>query len=148
MSSGSANDSLEELLKARTEADMQTVQMKQWFISAISASEENKSSVAMPQMSFRVRAADSPNVRKQPTTTSRIVGHASPGGEYEVLDLSPGVWFRIRLENGNTGWISSKLGSLTQLHFFFEEETNEPAPADPPADPENAPSDDSGPGEG
>ena len=42
--------------------------------------------------------------------------------EYEVLEVFPGLWFRIRLENGKEGWISSKLGILTELQFPFEEE--------------------------
>ena len=104
-------------------------------------------------LKLTIRGNDSPNVRKQPSTSGKVVGHASPSAEYEVLDVSPGAWFLIRLENGNTGWVSSKMGSLSGLQFDFEAEPAAEAPAETPAeapstDPDSSESPDSYEGDG
>ena len=112
---------LEELQAAQTSFDSRIYQMKQWFVSSIAASAENQPG-GIVSMRFTVRSSDNPNVRSEPAASGRIIGHASASAEYEVLDVSPGLWFRIRLENGKTGWISSKLGTITELVFPFETE--------------------------
>ena len=110
----------------------------------MAAESEADASVAMPKIRFRIQTADRPNVRKQPTTSARVIGHATSGGEYDVLSLSSGLWFQIRLENGNIGWISSKQGTVTQLLFPFEEDNAESVSeelktAEPVSEPESEP---------
>ena len=103
--------------------------MKQWFVGTISgASSDSLSSPAggTVTLRFRIRSADNPNVRSEPGTSGKIIGHASASAEYEILDVSPGIWFKIRLENGRIGWISSKLGLVTELSFPFETEPEVP----------------------
>ena len=109
----------EQLLSLQSVFDSQKLQMKQWFIEKIAGSKEDASSGGFT-MRFRIRSSDSPNVRSEPGTSGKVVGHASAAAEYEVLDVSPGVWLKIRLENGKTGWISSKMGTLSDLQFSFE----------------------------
>ena len=72
-------------------------------------------------------------MRKQPSTSGKVIGHAALSAEYEVLDISPGAWFLIRLENGNTGWVSSKVGTLSDLQFDFEDVPEPEAPTGTPA---------------
>ena len=71
---------------------------------------------------FKIRDADSPNVRREPGTHGKIVGHAPASAEFDVLDIAPGLWYLIRLNNGKTGWISSRMGTVTDLHFEFNTE--------------------------
>ena len=103
-----------------------TAFLKRWFISSVSGSSDDFSSPVTDEeahsvlLHFKVRSHDNPNVRKDPGTSGRIIGHALASREYEVLDISPGMWFMIRLENGKTGWISSKMGAITDFSFSFE----------------------------
>ena len=112
---------MEELLSAQTTFDSQKLQMKQWFIETIAgASSGSNAASGTFTARFRIRSTDNPNVRTGPAATGKIVGHALASREYEVLDIAPGVWLKIRLENGKTGWISSKMGTLSDLEFSFE----------------------------
>ena len=115
---------MEKLMAAQTAFDNRVYQMKQWFINSIAASSESQSDASEAQVSMRftVHASDNPNVRSEPGTSGKIIGHAAASAEYKILDVSPGLWFRIRLENGKTGWVSSKLGTVTELVFPFETE--------------------------
>ena len=87
---------------------------------AAASSGDQSSSAAGVSMRFKVRATDNPNVRSEPGTSGKVVGHATASAEYDVLDVSPGIWLRIRMENGRYGWISSRMGTLSDLHFAFE----------------------------
>ena len=117
----SLNARMETLLSAQAAFDSQKTLMKQWFIETIAGASAG-SHVAQDSFSmrFRVRAEDRPNVRSEPGTSGKVVGHASSSVEYEVIDVYPGVWLKIRLENGKVGWISSKMGTLSDLKFSFE----------------------------
>ena len=68
---------------------------------------------------FKVRSKDSPNVRSEPGTQGKSIGHAPASSEYEVLDVSPGTWLKIRLPNGKVGWISSRMGTLVSMDFVY-----------------------------
>ena len=118
----------EELLDAQSSFESRINLMKQWFVKTIAASaseEESASSSDSVFMRFKIRPTDSPKVRNEPGTSGKVIGHAPASSEYEVLGVSPGVWLQIRLDNGKVGWISSKMGTLTELLFPFETE-NEP----------------------
>ena len=105
-----------------------TDQIKQWFLNTLSgsSSEAPDSSDGSEHfrtlLRFKVRDTDSPNVRREPGTQGKVIGHAPASAEFEVLDITPGLWYMIRLENGKTGWISSRMGSVTDLRFLFGSE--------------------------
>ena len=124
-------ESLETDMKAYNNRKLQ---MKQWFIDMLDAADntetDSSSNNSNVTLKMKIRGNDSPNVRKQPSISGKVVGHASPSAEYEVLDVFSGAWFQIRLENGNTGWISSKMGVISELQFDFETEDGTELPAE------------------
>ena len=98
--------------------------LQKWFIDSLSGSEDKRNTESGSgglhvSLRFQVRAQDSPKVRKEPGTGGTVIGHAPASSEYEVLDISPGLWFMIRLNNGKTGWISSRMGSVNDFTFSF-----------------------------
>ena len=48
---------------------------------------------------------DSVNLRKGPGTSYKIIGTVRRGTSLKILDAN-GDWFRVRLEDGNTAWVS------------------------------------------
>jgi hypothetical protein len=46
-------------------------------------------------------------VRADATTSSAEVGRVSPGEKYDLLDEESG-WYKIKLENGEEGWVTSQ----------------------------------------
>jgi uncharacterized protein YgiM (DUF1202 family) len=48
------------------------------------------------------------NIRRDPSTSSDIVGHARRGERLTVAGDS-GDWLRIKLNDGSTGWVASQL---------------------------------------
>lgn len=54
---------------------------------------------------IRINSGNNPNVRSEPSADSEKVGVAKSDQVYELLDESNN-WYKIRLENGQTGWIS------------------------------------------
>ena len=75
---------------------------------------------------FRIRDTDSPNVHKNPAFSSRVIGHARASTEYEILDVSSNGWYQIQLENGKTGWVYPKVGTLNVVEFSFNRSSSEP----------------------
>ncbi len=56
------------------------------------------------------RATDNSNVRAAPTTTSPKIGYLRSGKEVEVTgSAAGGNWHRVRLQNGQTGFVFAKL---------------------------------------
>ena len=56
-----------------------------------------------------IRRQGNVNVRQQPEYSSPKIGTATAGRKYPLLDTAENGWYRIRLENGVEGYISSKL---------------------------------------
>jgi curli biogenesis system outer membrane secretion channel CsgG len=48
---------------------------------------------------------DSVNLRKGPGTSHKVVGNVKKGTFLKILEAN-GDWFRVRLEDGSTGWVS------------------------------------------
>lgn len=57
----------------------------------------------------RIRQSGNVNVRQEPQYDSVKVGTATAGKRYPLVDTAENGWYRIRLENGVEGYISSKL---------------------------------------
>ena len=119
---------LSSLQSSQENFEQQKQFMKQWFIYSIASdfTGDQSDQAEGVTMQFKIRSSDNPNVRSEPGTAGKIIGHAAASSEYTVLDISPGLWFKIRLENGKTGWISSKMGILSELRFPFESESTTP----------------------
>ena len=62
----------------------------------------------------RIIHSGSVNVRKQSNADSQKVGTAKAGSFYEYIDTSSNGWYKIRLENGEEGWISGKMGEVVE----------------------------------
>lgn len=58
-----------------------------------------------PTVSVKVQGA---NLRQQATADSKVVGSAARGERLHVVDRS-GSWFRVRTDEGETGWIYADL---------------------------------------
>ncbi len=54
-------------------------------------------------------------VRKDPTSSSEIVGQIKPGGKFELLEEKIELgWYKIEFEPSRTGWISSEFAKKVQ----------------------------------
>lgn len=62
----------------------------------------------------RIRKSGDVNVRRKSTSESERIGSAKAGAEYPCLDVEENGWFKIQLENGDTGFISGKMAELIE----------------------------------
>lgn len=62
--------------------------------------------------SVRINIGSNPNVRTEPSTNSTIIGNVKSNHEYELISVSNNNWYKIRLENGQTGWISGAMATI------------------------------------
>lgn len=54
----------------------------------------------------KITSSNDLNVRSEPTSKSEKIGIAKPNHVYDLLSID-GKWYKIQLEDGVTGWISS-----------------------------------------
>ena len=59
----------------------------------------------------RINEGSNPNVRSKPGTDGKKVGTARSGKTYDLLDEKDG-WYKIRLDDGAEGWISSGMAKI------------------------------------
>lgn len=52
------------------------------------------------------------NVRTSPSTSSEVVKKVNPGDSFKFLEADDNGWEKIELDDGETGWISSKYAKL------------------------------------
>lgn len=79
------------------------------------AAKEEKPTVASPSATLttgsRVVIQDTPTgflrVRENPSTAGSEIGRVNPGEEYELLEEQNG-WYKIKLSDGKTGWVSGQ----------------------------------------
>lgn len=48
------------------------------------------------------------NIRKEPTTSSPIIGKATNGQIFEMVSIVESTWYEVKMDNGSAGYISSK----------------------------------------
>lgn len=60
---------------------------------------------------FQVHNTGNVNIRSEPNSNSTKVGTGIANKTYTILDEEQG-WYQIQMEDGKTGWISGKLGSV------------------------------------
>ena len=110
----------------------QTNLIKEWLLSAVFGSADSNNREKSPLenlnvlMRFRIRSQDNPKVLSIPGTQGSIIGYAAASCDYEVLDVYPGLWLEIRLDNGVTGWISSTMGTVQTLEFLIRQQDTVP----------------------
>jgi len=63
----------------------------------------------------RINNGSYPNVRSGPSTDSPKIGSAQSNQVYELLAVS-GNWYKIRLENGQVGWIAGGMAQIIERH--------------------------------
>jgi curli biogenesis system outer membrane secretion channel CsgG len=71
---------------------------------------------------------DSVNLRKGPGTGYKVVGNIRKGTSLKILEAN-GDWFRVRLEDGSTGWVSKLATSDAP------KPSSSPSPPAPPIQP-------------
>ena len=67
---------------------------------------------------------DSVNLRKGPGTSYKVVGNVKKGTSLKILEVNGG-WLRVRLEDGNTAWVS-------KLATSEAPKASSPPPSPPP----------------
>lgn len=61
----------------------------------------------------RINKARNPIIRSESSTKGRQLGVAKSGAEYELLETTE-KWYKIRLENGEEGWITSSMADIVE----------------------------------
>ncbi|MGI5828155.1 MAG: PEGA domain-containing protein [Patescibacteria group bacterium] len=54
------------------------------------------------------------NVREKPSTASEILIKANPGDAFAYLEMNDAGWYKIKLDEKQEGWVSSKYVKLTK----------------------------------
>lgn len=66
-----------------------------------------------PAQKVRIDKARTPAIRSIPSTHGEKIGMAEAGAEYVLLETE-GKWYKIRLENGAEGWITSGMAEIIE----------------------------------
>ena len=66
-----------------------------------------------PIRKVRIIEGRSPAIRSIPSTQGAKIGMAEAGAVYELLEIE-GKWYKIRLENGAEGWITSGMAEIIE----------------------------------
>lgn len=62
----------------------------------------------------RITYNTSVNIRETPDAKGKRIGTAKPGQTFVHLETSDNGWHKIRLENGEMGWVSGKMGVVDE----------------------------------
>ena len=68
---------------------------------------------------IKIKSSSRVNIRQKPDGDSRRLGFAQPGDEYDVTEIIRGngdqiKWFKVKLEDGNEGYISASVAELLE----------------------------------
>ena len=82
-------------------------------VSRVGAPGENPDATPtpVPENTVLIRRKGNVNVRQEPQFDSTKVGTATAGRRYPLVSTAENGWYKIRLENGIEGYISSKLAN-------------------------------------
>ena len=79
-------------------------------IGGIAIGEETEALEKEPNtQTVTIRSSGSVNVRAEPNKDAKKVGIAQAGGNYPLVSSAENGWLEIRLEDGETGYISPKM---------------------------------------
>ena len=73
----------------------------------------NSAQAAEEMRKVRIDEGRTPALRSIPSTQGAKIGEAEAGEEYELLETE-GKWYKIRLENGAEGWITSGMAEIVE----------------------------------
>lgn len=77
-------------------------------------SKSTKPTDAPSAKKVRINRGSNPNVRKSPSADSKRLGVAKSNQVYPLIEISNNNWYRIKLEDGTTGWIAGGFAEIVK----------------------------------